>query len=169
MDCLRIRRINWHLNSSKAWEGDLWRTLIRGCKWVKYQAMQLAPLFYPYEIIYCKKAIFNRSITKSDALDTFFNLMAFAFVWVILDFQNASEISWLKKSKSAVNYKTHLLKYCQHKNDATQLKMPPFFRHLHGEREKAAISKVISFSTDLRLSYIVCTLGMRFMHIVEFP
>ena len=37
--------------------------------------------------------------------------------------------------------------------------MPPFFRHLHGEGKKAAISKARSFSTDLRLSYIGCTLG----------
>ena len=36
--------------------------------------------------------------------------------------------------------------------------MPPFFNHPHGEGKKAAILKLRSSSTDLRLSYIDCTL-----------
>ena len=50
-------------------------------------------------------------------------------------------------------------------NDATQLKnflglkLPPFFLHRAGDGKKVAISKSRSFSTELRRSYIDCTLA----------
>ena len=56
------------------------------------------------------------------------------------------------------------LKHSHYKNDATQLKkflglkLPPFFPSPCRWRKKAAISKSRSFSTELRRSYIDCTL-----------
>ena len=56
------------------------------------------------------------------------------------------------------------LKHNQYKKDANQLKnflvlkLPSFFLHRVGDGKKAAISKSRDFSTELRRSYIDCTL-----------
>ena len=56
------------------------------------------------------------------------------------------------------------LEYSQYKNDATLLenflllKLSAFFRHLHWQGKMVAISKLWSFSTELRRSYIDFTL-----------
>ena len=42
------------------------------------------------------------------------------------------------------------------------LKLPPFFPHLHGKGESAAISKLADFLVTLSRSYIAIVIGLRY-------
>ena len=65
------------------------------------------------------------------------------------------------------SYLKYALKCSQYRNDAINsveklldFEIPAFFRHLHGEGKKAAISNLKSFSTEQCRSFIDCALAV---------